>query len=319
MSTAVERSVTVGGQRGNEVALPRPRCSAAQSVASTREDDRATTCAECTCREEVLQARGAARYRTRVARTRQKPAPGVDGRRCCGSLVSEDPTALLIGFCLDQQVPIEWAFQGPLRMRERLGTIDPSEVARMDPDHCRDRVQDPTRPASVPGEHGAARVRTLSGDLDGVRRRYHPHLDRSGRTRRISKTLRRPPRFRRGEGPDHGRRRRQAPGGRPAGWENVAPDWPTLADVQHARGARGLPDPEAGLQGRDARRGGGQAGSREIIVQAGREEGRTQIRCQEGIVHSHCKENLGRATAREDDGACPRLRSPSSRTVIFAS
>src|ERR1700688_2353351 len=48
-------------------------------------------------------------------------------------LISEDPTALLIGFCLDQQVPIEWAFQGPLRMREGLGNIHPAELGRIDP------------------------------------------------------------------------------------------------------------------------------------------------------------------------------------------
>src|SRR5215469_10234212 len=48
-------------------------------------------------------------------------------------LVSQDPTALLIGFCLDQQVPVEWAFMGPLTMCERLGTIDATRVAQMDP------------------------------------------------------------------------------------------------------------------------------------------------------------------------------------------
>src|SRR5690348_9430286 len=48
-------------------------------------------------------------------------------------LVSEDSTAMLIGFCLDQQVPVEWAFMGPLRIRERLGTIDAREIAAMDP------------------------------------------------------------------------------------------------------------------------------------------------------------------------------------------
>jgi uncharacterized HhH-GPD family protein len=49
-------------------------------------------------------------------------------------LISEDPTALLIGFCLDQQVPVEWAFMGPLRLRERLGTLDPRRIASMDPE-----------------------------------------------------------------------------------------------------------------------------------------------------------------------------------------
>ena len=49
-------------------------------------------------------------------------------------LVAQDPLALLIGFCLDQQFPIEQAFLGPLRMRERLGTLDPERLATTDPE-----------------------------------------------------------------------------------------------------------------------------------------------------------------------------------------
>ena len=49
-------------------------------------------------------------------------------------LVAEDPLALLIGFCLDQQFPIEQAFLGPLRIRERLGTLDAVRLATTDPD-----------------------------------------------------------------------------------------------------------------------------------------------------------------------------------------
>lgn len=36
-------------------------------------------------------------------------------------LVNDDPFALLIGMLLDQQISINWAFQGPLRLSERLG------------------------------------------------------------------------------------------------------------------------------------------------------------------------------------------------------
>ncbi len=50
-------------------------------------------------------------------------------------LLSEDPLALLVGFVLDQQVPLEWAFGAPLRLKERLGgTLDVAEIAAMDPD-----------------------------------------------------------------------------------------------------------------------------------------------------------------------------------------
>jgi uncharacterized HhH-GPD family protein len=50
-------------------------------------------------------------------------------------LISEDPLALLIGMVLDQQIPLEWAFGGPWRLKERLGgRLDAGEIAAMDPD-----------------------------------------------------------------------------------------------------------------------------------------------------------------------------------------
>ena len=50
-------------------------------------------------------------------------------------LLSSDPLALLIGMVLDQQVPLEWAFAAPLRLKERLGgRLDAAEMAGMEPD-----------------------------------------------------------------------------------------------------------------------------------------------------------------------------------------
>jgi uncharacterized HhH-GPD family protein len=51
------------------------------------------------------------------------------------TLLESDPLALLIGMVLDQQIPLEWAFKGPLLLRERLGgSLDVAEIAGMDPD-----------------------------------------------------------------------------------------------------------------------------------------------------------------------------------------
>ncbi|MGQ0607578.1 MAG: HhH-GPD-type base excision DNA repair protein [Chloroflexota bacterium] len=47
-------------------------------------------------------------------------------------LVSE-PMALLIGFALDQQVPVQKAFSGPRVLLDRLGTLDARELAALDP------------------------------------------------------------------------------------------------------------------------------------------------------------------------------------------
>jgi uncharacterized HhH-GPD family protein len=44
-------------------------------------------------------------------------------------LIASDPMALLIGFALDQQVTVGQAFMGPLRLRERLGTLDAKAIA----------------------------------------------------------------------------------------------------------------------------------------------------------------------------------------------
>jgi uncharacterized HhH-GPD family protein len=47
-------------------------------------------------------------------------------------LLAEDPFALLVGFALDQQVTVQQAFLGPLRLKERLGTLEPRAVAKAD-------------------------------------------------------------------------------------------------------------------------------------------------------------------------------------------
>ena len=47
-------------------------------------------------------------------------------------LIASDPLALLIGFALDQQVTVQQAFIGPLRLRERLGALDAATLATAD-------------------------------------------------------------------------------------------------------------------------------------------------------------------------------------------
>ncbi len=49
-------------------------------------------------------------------------------------LLGRDPLALLIGMLLDQQVSMETAFAGPLKLHQRLGGLDAAAIAAMDPD-----------------------------------------------------------------------------------------------------------------------------------------------------------------------------------------
>ena len=48
------------------------------------------------------------------------------------ALIAQDPLALLVGFALDQQVPVQKAFAGPLALRERLGSFDAATLAEAD-------------------------------------------------------------------------------------------------------------------------------------------------------------------------------------------
>ena len=48
-------------------------------------------------------------------------------------LLARDPFALLVGFVLDQQVSVPIAFIGPLKLKQRLGTLEPAKIAVADP------------------------------------------------------------------------------------------------------------------------------------------------------------------------------------------
>jgi uncharacterized HhH-GPD family protein len=47
-------------------------------------------------------------------------------------LLVTEPMALIIGFALDQQVPVQKAFSGPKVLLDRLGTLDPRRLATID-------------------------------------------------------------------------------------------------------------------------------------------------------------------------------------------
>jgi uncharacterized HhH-GPD family protein len=49
------------------------------------------------------------------------------------TLLAQEPMALLIGFALDQQVPVQTAFTGPLKLKQRIGTLDAGRIAATDP------------------------------------------------------------------------------------------------------------------------------------------------------------------------------------------
>jgi uncharacterized HhH-GPD family protein len=55
------------------------------------------------------------------------------GNDAADTLLAREPFALLVGFALDQQVPVPTAFSGPLKIKQRVGTLDPRKLAATDP------------------------------------------------------------------------------------------------------------------------------------------------------------------------------------------
>jgi uncharacterized HhH-GPD family protein len=146
-------------------------------------------------------------------------------------LIAADPTALLIGFVLDQQVTVQKAFAGPLEIRKRLGTLDPRKLAAMDPERMRQAFATPPAVHRFPGAM-AERVRALAAliaaDYDGDAARIWQGVDTAAELKRRLAAL---PGF----GPMKSRvvlgLLAKQYGVRPKGWEKAIPDFPTLADV----------------------------------------------------------------------------------------
>jgi len=80
-------------------------------------------------------------------------------------LLAREPLALLIGFAIDQQVPVQTAFQGPLKVKQRLGTLDAGELARLDPAQLEAAFREKPAVHRFPGVM-ANRVQELAAVVD---------------------------------------------------------------------------------------------------------------------------------------------------------
>jgi len=75
-------------------------------------------------------------------------------------LLAREPLALLIGFALDQQVPVPTAFAGPYKLRQRLGSLDAETIAAMDPAKLEEAFREKPAVHRFPGSM-ARRVQEL--------------------------------------------------------------------------------------------------------------------------------------------------------------
>ena len=90
------------------------------------------------------------------------------------ALIATDPMALLIGFALDQQVPVQTAFSGPLKLKQRFGTLDARKLATADPAKLEESFREKPAIHRFPGSM-AKRVQELAAVIDDE---YGGHAER---------------------------------------------------------------------------------------------------------------------------------------------
>ncbi|MEV7619564.1 HhH-GPD-type base excision DNA repair protein [Microbacterium sp. NPDC089321] len=88
----------------------------------------------------------------------------ITGDTAADDLLTNNPLALLVGMLLDQQVPMETAFAGPLKIEQRTGAADAAAIASMDPDAFLEAFRQTPAVHRFPGSM-AARVQTLCQTL----------------------------------------------------------------------------------------------------------------------------------------------------------
>ena len=168
-------------------------------------------------------------------------------------LVASDPLALLIGFLLDQQVPMEWAFAAPQRLKERLGgKLKAREMAAMDPEALIQAfvAKPPLHryPASM-ARRTQKLAQVLVDEYGGdPRRTWNDGAEAEEVVKRIAKL----PGFSAGKGRVIVAVLAKRLAIEVPGWERVAPEWFSLADVD---------SPEALLHYREIKRSAKKAGN----------------------------------------------------------
>ena len=58
----------------------------------------------------------------------------ITGDPAADEILDQSDFALLAGMMLDQQYPMEHAFRGPAKVRDRFGSLDPAAIAGADPE-----------------------------------------------------------------------------------------------------------------------------------------------------------------------------------------
>jgi uncharacterized HhH-GPD family protein len=138
------------------------------------------------------------------------------------AVLSEDPFALLMGMMLDQQFPMERAFAGPAKVRDRFGTLDPVAIAAADPAEFAAMCAVPPAVHRFPGSM-AARIQQLAAivvdEYDGVAERLWTE---AGSGRELMRRLQALPGFGKQKAQIFTALLGKQLGVRPTGWEQAA-------------------------------------------------------------------------------------------------
>jgi uncharacterized HhH-GPD family protein len=76
-------------------------------------------------------------------------------------VLTDSPFALLTGMLLDQQFPMERAFEGPAKVLERFGSLDPAQIAAAEPEQFASLCAEPPAVHRFPGSM-AQRIQDLA-------------------------------------------------------------------------------------------------------------------------------------------------------------
>lgn len=93
------------------------------------------------------------------------PELHITGDEAADRLLSTDPLALLTGMLLDQQVAMETAFAGPLKIQQRLGGFDAARIAGESPERLTEVFRESPAVHRYPGSM-AERLRSLCAEID---------------------------------------------------------------------------------------------------------------------------------------------------------
>src|SRR5436190_7870594 len=136
MSSSGAATARVGAAvSGGASPCSRGRCAPGPGTAFGGRASSKATLASCGCARPKRPGAGwSSGGRLSAVATKTKPERlHYTGNDEADRLIAAEPFALLMGFALDQQVPVPTAFSGPLKLKQRLGTFDPGKIAAADP------------------------------------------------------------------------------------------------------------------------------------------------------------------------------------------